>query len=117
LANVTSDFTNVATVKGTYGSTTVQASDDALVDVPPTVDLTKSVTPSTLPEPGGLFTYTLAIHNTSAEAVTITALTDSNTLSPQCFALVNTSLAAGASNSCTYTVTRTRSGLTTTRRQ
>ena len=44
------------------------------------------------------------------EAVTITALTDTNALSAQCLALVGTSLAAGASTSCTYTVTKNEAG-------
>src|SRR5690606_5701230 len=44
-------------------------------DVAPLVDLTKTADPLTLPEPGGVFTFTLSIHNTSDELVTITALT------------------------------------------
>jgi len=66
-----------------------------VTNVNPTVDLTKSVNPPTLAEPGGVFTYLLTIHNTSVEQVTISALTDSNALSSQCLALVGTSLAAG----------------------
>ena len=56
------------------------ATDDATVtitDVKPTVTLDKSVDVEFLDEPGGDFTFTLTIHNTSAEEVTITALTDS----------------------------------------
>jgi len=64
----------------------------------------------TLPEPGGVFTYTLSIHNTSAEPVTIMALTDDNALSAECLALINTTLAAGASTSCTYTVSHSDAG-------
>ena len=92
---------------------TASASDSETVtvtDVKPTVDLTKSAVPATLPEPGGVFTFTLSIHNTSVEAVTITALTDTNALSAQCLALVGTSLASGASTSCTYTVTKNEAG-------
>src|SRR5690606_31248602 len=81
-----------------------------VTDVLPTVRLTKAATPTSLPEPGGVFSYTLTIENTSAEAVTITALTDTNALSSQCLALINTSLAVGASTSCEYTVTRTNAG-------
>jgi len=100
------------TVTDNEGST---ASDTAtatvtVTNVNPTVDLTKSVNPPTLAEPGGVFTYLLTIHNTSVEQVTITALTDSNALSSQCLALVGTSLAAGGSTSCTYTMTRTEAG-------
>ncbi|HEX6850742.1 MAG TPA: hypothetical protein VF139_04985, partial [Candidatus Polarisedimenticolaceae bacterium] len=82
-----------------------------VLDVPPTVTLDKSASPLTLPEPGGVFTYTLTVTNTSVEAVTIGALTDTNTLSAECLALVGTTLAPGASASCTYTVTRTDSGV------
>ena len=42
--------------------------EDATVtffDVLPTVDLTKSVTPATRPEPGGVFTYALTFRNAS----------------------------------------------------
>ncbi len=77
---------------------TASDTDDATVtvtDLQPTVELTKTADPQTLPEPGGVFTYTLTIHNSSAEAVTITALTDDNTLSAECLALVGTSLARG----------------------
>jgi len=89
------------------------ATDDATVtytDVLPSVALDKSVDITTLPEPGGTFTYTLAITNNSTEAATITALTDTNTLSPACNALVGSSLAAGATTSCTYTINHTEPG-------
>jgi alpha-tubulin suppressor-like RCC1 family protein/archaellum component FlaG (FlaF/FlaG flagellin family) len=76
----------------------------------PGVTLDKSATPASLPEPGGAFTFTLTITNTSIEPVTITDLSDDNALSPQCLALVNTSLAAGASTSCSYQVTHTETG-------
>jgi len=35
-----------------------------------------------------VFNFTLSIHNTSPEAVMITALTDDNALSAECLALV-----------------------------
>ena len=91
------------------------ASDDAsasvtVTDVLPSVTLDKSVDIATLPEPGGTFTYTLTITNNSVEAVSITALTDSNTLSTDCTNLIGDSLAAGATASCTYTVNHTEPG-------
>jgi len=82
----------------------------AVTDTLPTVALTKTVDSASKAEPGGVFTYTLSVKNTSIEEVTITALTDSNPLSPECQALVGTKLAAGASTSCTYTVTHTEAG-------
>ena len=104
-----STHTNVATATADGAS----AFDDATVtitNVPPTVTLDKSVTPATLVEPGGYFIFTLTVTNTSAETVTITALSDTNTLSPECTALINTTLAAGASTSCQYLVEHTAVG-------
>ena len=79
--------------------------------------MTKSASPSTLPEPGGVFTFTLTIHNTSVEPVEITDLTDTNALSAECLALIGTELAADDNAaggpdqvSCTYTVSHTNTG-------
>jgi len=76
----------------------------------PTVDLTKTADPLTRVEPGGAFNFTLSIHNTSAEAVMITALTDDNALSAECQALVGTTLAVDETKTCTYSVTHTEVG-------
>jgi len=84
--------------------------DSVFVDVLPQVVLQKSATPTSRLEPGGVFTYTLTITNTSSEPVTITHLTDTNALSTQCQALINTTLAAGASTSCQYTTVYTLPG-------
>ncbi len=81
-----------------------------VTDVLPDVMLDKTVTPATLAEPGGVFTFTLTITNNSVETVEITALTDTNALSAQCTGLIGTFLAAGASTSCSYTVTHTEFG-------
>ena len=110
--------TNTVTVTATDGdpgSTPVSNSDSATVfytDVPPTVTLDKSALPTTLPEPGGDFVFTLDITNTSFEAVTITALTDSQStfFSQDCTDLVGTTLAPDASASCSYTVPHTNAG-------
>ena len=107
---------------GTYPNTaSVTVSDDegheandtddasvAVSDVPPTVEITKSVDDDSKPEPGGTFTFTLVIENVSNESVTITDLTDSNALSQDCLDLIGTVLAPageqGSSVSCTYDV-------------
>ena len=85
-----------------------------VADIPPTVRLEKSLDLGSLPEPGGVFTFTLTVTNPSAEAVTITALSDSYVLSAECLALVGVVLApAGAEGdqvSCLYTVTHTNPG-------
>ena len=95
---------------------TASSSDGASVtvtNVVPSVDLSKTVDPASRPEPGGLFTYTLSIHNTSADAqpVEITALTDTNALSSDCTDLVGTFLAPDETVSCTYTATFSNAGI------
>ena len=67
--------------------------------------------PTTMPEPGGDFLFTLDITNDSVEQVTITTLTDDNALSDKCLTLIGTTLAAGASTSCQYTVSHTEAGI------
>ena len=81
-----------------------------VTDVLPTVDLDKSAKPSELAEPGGVFTFTLKITNTSVENVTITELTDTNALSQECKDLVGDVLTPGQSVTCTYPVTHTDAG-------
>ncbi len=79
--NVGSPHTNTvtATVRATNG-TTVSNSASATVtfrDSQPSVTLTRSVNPTTLPEPGGAFTYNVQVTNNSAgEALQLTALND-----------------------------------------
>ena len=100
------NHTNVVTATAyDDDETEVQDSDDEMVsfdDVAPTVDIEKMVDHEALALPGGTFTFTLTITNTSQEAVTITNLVDSNTLSQECLDLVDTSLDAEESTSCTY---------------
>jgi hypothetical protein len=85
-------------------------SDDAVVtitDVPPSVSVDKTANPVTRLEPGGSFTFTVVVSNTSAEPVTITALTDDvyGNIANQgtCGALIGDVLAPGASSApCTF---------------
>ncbi len=104
--------TAVVTVQDNEGNVASDTDSESVsvTDVLPTVTLSKTVLPATLPEPGGVFNYTLTITNTSVETVTITALTDDNALSAECLALVGTSLGTGASTNCTYSITQTDSG-------
>ena len=112
------DHYNVVTAVATDDDgTTDTATDDETVtfdDVLPTVTLDKSVDVEWLDEPGGDFTFTLIITNTSLEEVTITSLTDTQSGDPvdfsDCATLINTTLAAGASTSCTYVVSHTDVG-------
>ncbi len=100
------------TVQDNEGSTAsdTDAETVAVTDVAPTVDLVKDVSPATLPEPGGVFNYTLVINNTSSEAVKVTALTDSNPLPAECTGLIGQVIAAGGSLSCSYSVTHVEAG-------
>ena len=92
-----------------FGST-VQDTDDAIVtitDVTPTIVVDKSPAPLSRPEPGGSFSFTVVVTNTSAESVTITALTDDvyGNLATQgsCTTAIGTVLAAsGGTYTCTF---------------
>lgn len=53
--------------------------DDAMVvfeDVLPSIQLSKTASPTNLPEPGGQVTYTFTVDNMGLETVTLTSLTD-----------------------------------------
>lgn len=106
--------TGTATGYDAIANPTVYTSTDVATvvvqDLPTTVDLVKSADPLTMPEPGGDFNFTLSIHNTSAEPVTITNLSDDNALSAECLDLVGTSIPAGGTVSCTYMVSHTNAG-------
>ncbi len=90
--------------------TTATDDDDAtvtLTDVSPTVLVDKTATPSSLPEPGGTFTFNVVVTNTSSEPVTITTLTD-DVYGPlgtrgTCTTAIGTLLPAnGGSYSCSF---------------
>ncbi|MBI3243695.1 MAG: DUF11 domain-containing protein, partial [Chloroflexi bacterium] len=108
---LTADTTNIATATGTHTEGgTVSDTDTEFVDVLPTVDIVKSASPATLPEPGGDFTFTLTVTNTSTEPVVIADLTDTQSGATDftaCAALVGATLASGESASCQYTVNHT----------
>ncbi len=84
-----------------------------VTDVLPQVTLVKTASPSTLPEPGDTFTFTLTITNNSVEDVIIYELTDTQMYeSPDfwaCEALISYDfysnvIPAGGSVTCSYTV-------------
>ncbi|MDP2183841.1 MAG: hypothetical protein Q8K99_14930, partial [Actinomycetota bacterium] len=55
------------------------ATDDASVTVTdelPDISVSKTPSPASLPEPGGLFTFTYVVTNDSVETVTLTSVTD-----------------------------------------
>ena len=107
LADVTSSFTNTATVTGMYGTTQVTDADtaDVTVDLLPSISVLKTGTPTSVPETGAdvLFTYTVT--NDAAEPGTITSLEDDRfgTLDGDADCAVGTVLLAGAS--CSFSAT------------
>ena len=88
------DNTAEVTVADNEGNPASDSDDETVTvtDVKPTVELTKSVDSDGTFNVGDVSTFTLTIHNISPEAVTITALTDTNALSDTCQALVGTSI-------------------------
>ncbi|MCA1683979.1 MAG: hypothetical protein LC708_02475, partial [Actinobacteria bacterium] len=91
---------------------TVTATDDATVELigqPPTVTIVKTATPTTRPEPGGTFTFTFVVTNTSDEPVTITSLTDDiyGDLNGRGTCALGAVLAPGASYTCSFSTTFT----------
>ena len=118
------DYTVSHTDVGTFANTaSVTVSDNdyistgsanatqsvTVTDVKPTIEVTKSASPASLIEPGGLFTYTFVVTNTSVEPVTITGVSDS-VLGPVALPAVVT-LAPGASSApMTATATYTQAG-------
>ena len=108
--------TATVTVSDNEANTATDAAAASITvnDALPTVILSKTVSPSSRLEPGGPFVFTLTVTNTSVEAVTITALTDSQSALAanfsQCVALIGQTLAANQSVSCQYTVTYTETG-------
>ncbi|MDF1595162.1 MAG: SdrD B-like domain-containing protein [Acidimicrobiia bacterium] len=123
-ATVECEYTVAHSEAGSYDNTasvTVEdndgnsASDEAaetvtVVDVRPSVDLVKDASPGSLPEPGGDFTFTLTIYNTTVEPVQVTALSDDYTLPAGCTGLVGQWIPVGGNLSCSYTVTHTDAG-------
>jgi uncharacterized repeat protein (TIGR01451 family) len=101
----------VATAVDDDGETAID-DDDATVgitDVLPTVRVVKTANPTSMPAPGGTFTFTVVVTNTSAEQVTITSLNDTPygdlaaIPGSTCGARIGTTLAPGASSvPCTF---------------
>jgi hypothetical protein len=80
------------------------AEASASVDVLPSLAVTKTAAPETLPEPGGLVTFTVEVENLSAEAVTLTRLVDDvhGDLDDQGTCTVPQALSVGESYTCAF---------------
>ncbi|MDQ1421998.1 MAG: hypothetical protein QOJ52_3960, partial [Acidimicrobiaceae bacterium] len=95
---------------GVTVSATAQATV-TLTAVLPSISVTKVASPLTRPEPGGIFTFTVQVHNpNTVDPITITTLTDNiygdlaTRAGSTCGALIGTTLAPGASSPpCTFT--------------
>ena len=87
--------------------------DDAIIDALPVIEVDKTPSPTTLPEPGGLVTFTVVVTNNSApsDPVTITSLMDDvygdiadaanpNLVSTSC--VVPQVIASGGSYTCSF---------------
>ena len=105
--------THVNTVTGTAEDNDggeVSDSDSAQVlitDVVPTIQVTKTADPETIPAPLGGVTYTVVVENTSAEAVTLTQLVDDKfgDLNGAGNCVIGGVIAAGDSYSCSFVET------------
>jgi len=107
-AGASQSDTVTATAVDNLGSpaTASASASVSLSDVPPSVTVVETVTPSSLPEPGGVFSFGVVVTNTSFESVTITALTDSvyGNVATQgsCSSAVGSVLAPGGSYTCAF---------------
>ena len=81
--------------------------EQSVITVLPTINITKTPNPASRPEPGGDFTYTLVVTNTSTETLTITSLTDNvyGDLSTRgtCTTAIGTVMAPGGTYTCEFT--------------
>ncbi|MEZ4864026.1 MAG: hypothetical protein R3C14_22090 [Caldilineaceae bacterium] len=114
---VGSTHINVATAYGRDddGNALTANSDPVrvtILDVPSSLSVTKTATPSSLPEPGGVVTFTVVVENSSAvDSVTLDTATDNRFGDIRSFCAVNewpVTLAPGVAITCTWT--RTISG-------
>ena len=105
------DHVNTVTASGTDNEgTTVDDTDDETVtftDVPPVIDVTKTASPTSVPETGGPVTFTFVVDNDGDEDFTLTSLNDSvfGDLNGQGTCVTGGVIAVGGSYSCALTVT------------
>jgi hypothetical protein len=70
----------------------------------PSITVSKTASPTSRPAPGGSFDFTVTVHNTSTEAVTLTSLTDNvyGDLNGQGTCATGGTIAAGQSYTCVF---------------
>ena len=108
--NAGSSHTDVVTASGTDDDgKQLSESDDAVVtltNVPSSITVSKSASPTAIQEPGGTATFSVSVTNTSAvDTVTIASLTDNvyGNLAGKGTCAVPQTLAPAASYSCSFT--------------
>jgi uncharacterized repeat protein (TIGR01451 family) len=110
-------FTNTAVVTGTYETTTVTDQDSAAVtiDFLPKIDVSKSASVASVPETGGLVTFTVVVTNNAVENFTLNSLIDDKfgNLNGVGTCAVPQTIAAGAQYSCTFDKTLSSDSLVT----
>lgn len=73
---ISKDLTNNRVTVTPNGPVDITCTFENSFDPPPTVNVTKTANRTAVNAPGGPVTYTVVVHNTSTETVTITSLTD-----------------------------------------
>ncbi|MEZ4555911.1 MAG: SdrD B-like domain-containing protein [Caldilineaceae bacterium] len=104
-AAVRMDMVNVALATGVdIFDRTVEADDDAKVDVLPAIRLEKEANPTAVIEAGGLVTFTVRVRNMTEEPVTLVSLVDDvhGDLNGQGNCLVPQQLPSGAVYTCAF---------------
>lgn len=111
--NAYDTVTDTVTAGGTdtYGNTLSGDSEETtatILDSPPSLDVTKSASPTQLPEPGGPVTFSVTVSNTSAassDPITLNSLVDNfhGDLNGQGTCRTGITINTGASYSCVFT--------------
>ena len=99
-------FTNTAVVTGNYETTQVTDQDSAAVTVDflPKIDVSKTASVTSVPETGGLVTFTVVVTNSAVENFTLNSLMDDKfgNLNGVGTCSVPQTIAAGAQYSCSF---------------
>jgi len=107
--DATGDLVNMVTITPPAGVVDPEPGNDSDedTDVLPEIAVVKTANPTSIPEPGGLVTFTFQVQNTGTVPLTITSLTDSifGTLAGDADCQVGTILGVGGSCEFTYTTT------------
>ncbi|MFN2274296.1 MAG: sortase domain-bontaining protein [Anaerolineales bacterium] len=110
-----SGHTNVVTAGAADNNGNIDSDFDSATvtytDVAPSVVVTKSASPTSVVDPGGLVTFSVDVRNTSGETLTLTSLVDDvhMNLNGQGTCATGGSIAPGGTYSCSFTASVTGS--------